>query len=61
MNNLSWPLVKLLHEERVNEMLQLKRADEARRASRPVRKFRLFETRRKLGKPDVKKPVNEPC
>jgi hypothetical protein len=46
MNYLPWSLVKQIHEERVTKALQSARVNEALRASKPPKRFRLFGSER---------------
>lgn len=46
MNYLPWSLVKLLHEERVDQALRAVRVNEILLTSKPVRPFRLFESKK---------------
>lgn len=55
MNYIPWSLVKMLHEERVNEGLRASRVKAALRASDAQRKFKLFETGENSSQPEQKR------
>lgn len=46
LDHLSWSIVKVLHEERVNGALRAKCLSQAYRVTRPTRTFRFFENSR---------------
>ncbi len=59
MTYIPWSIVKLLHEERVNEALRIGRVNKALPAAKPTRRFRFFETKKNSRQPSTKRPVNE--